>query len=281
MRGTKFMKIFEIIDGDKDNSVGTLLYYEKERTCIVELQEYLDEWSAPFLFANYVKNKIYTIPRDVSALWVRGRVIPSGRQNISDILKVHHLKEYDEMKFLELSEGRCSQDEMYIRQLDKLPEFVVERQQKNLSECVILGADNILCFFRDGNTRKIDLKKILKKDSVVQPLDRLAGLDKVLDHDSLYKSGKIGTGGYFVTFNDSIDIPADILYGSGEEIPLGLGDFKTFVRHNIIDTTESCDMLECSRQNISYMVNQGQMSAVKEAVRGNLYLKGEILSNRW
>lgn len=275
------MKIFEIIDGDKDNSVGTLLYYEKERTCIVELQEYLDEWSAPFLFANYVKNKIYTIPRDVSALWVRGRVIPSGRQNISDILKVHHLKEYDEMKFLELSEGRCSQDEMYIRQLDKLPEFVVERQQKNLSECVILGADNILCFFRDGNTRKIDLKKILKKDSVVQPLDRLAGLDKVLDHDSLYKSGKIGTGGYFVTFNDSIDIPADILYGSGEEIPLGLGDFKTFVRHNIIDTTESCDMLECSRQNISYMVNQGQMSAVKEAVRGNLYLKGEILSNRW
>lgn len=281
MRGTKFMKIFEIIDGDKDNSVGTLLYYEKERTCIVELQEYLDEWSAPFLFANYVKNKIYTIPRDVSALWVRGRVIPSGRQNISDILKVHHLKEYDEMKFLELSEGRCSQDEMYIRQLDKLPEFVVERQQKNLSECVILGADNILCFFRDGNTRKIDLKKILKKDSVVQPLDRLAELDKVLDHDSLYKSGKIGTGGYFVTFNDSIDIPADILYGSGEEIPLGLGDFKTFVRHNIIDTTESCDMLECSRQNISYMVNQGQMSAVKEAVRGNLYLKGEILSNRW
>lgn len=281
MRGTKFMKIFEIIDGDKDNSVGTLLYYEKERTCIVELQEYLDEWSAPFLFANYVKNKIYTIPRDVSALWVRGRVIPSGRQNISDILKVHHLKEYDEMKFLELSEGRCSQDEMYIRQLDKLPEFVVERQQKNLSECVILGADNILCFFRDGNTRKIDLKKILKKDSVVQPLDRLAGLDKVLEHDSLYRSGKIGTGGYFVTFNDSIDIPADILYGSGEKIPLGLGDFKTFVRHNIIDTTESCDMLECSRQNISYMVNQGQMSAVKEAVRGNLYLKGEILSNRW
>ncbi len=275
------MKIFEIIDGDKDNTVGTLLYYEKERTCIVELQEYLDEWSAPFLFANYVKNKIYTIPRDVSALWVRGRVIPSGRQNISDILKVHHLKEYDEMKFLELSEGRCSQDEMYIRQLDKLPEFVVERQQKNLSECVILGADNILCFFRDGNTRKIDLKKILKKDSVVQPLDRLAGLDKVLEHDSLYRSGKIGTGGYFVTFNDSIDIPADILYGSGEKIPLGLGDFKTFVRHNIIDTTESCDMLECSRQNISYMVNQGQMSAVKEAVRGNLYLKGEILSNRW
>ncbi len=62
---------------------------------------------------------------------------------------------------------------------------------------------------------------------------------------------------------------------------LDLEDFKTFVRHNIIDTTESCEMLECSRQNISYMVNQEQMSAVKEDVRGNLYLKGEVLSNRW
>ena len=36
------MKIFEIIDGDKEKTVGALLYFEKERTCIVELQEYLD-----------------------------------------------------------------------------------------------------------------------------------------------------------------------------------------------------------------------------------------------
>ena len=248
----------------------------------------------------YVKNKVYTIPRDVSALWVRGRVIPSGRQNISDILKVHHLKEYDEMKFLEISEGRCSQDEMYIRQLDKLPEFVVERQQKNLSECVILGAYEIVTEKLNRETvyktvtRKFDVselkmlvdvvqasKFISKKDSEAQPIDRLAGLDKVLENDRLYRSGKLGTGGYFVTFNDSIDVPTDILYESGEKVPLGLEDFKTFVRHNIIDTTESCEMLECSRQNISYMVNQGQMSVVKEDVRGNLYLKGEVLSNRW
>ena len=138
-----------------------------------------------------------------------------------------------------------------------------------------------MCYFADGNTRKIDLKNISKNDSAAQSIDRLAGLDKVLENDSLYRSGKLGTGGYFVTFNDSIDIPADILYESGEKVPLGLEDFKTFVRHNIIDTTESCDMLECSRQNISYMVNQGQMSAVKEDVRGNLYLKGEVLSNIW
>ena len=58
-------------------------------------------------------------------------------------------------------------------------------------------------------------------------------------------------------------------------------DFKAFVKKNILDTTESCSMLECSRQNISYMVSQGQLAPVKEQVRGNLYLKGDVLHAMW
>lgn len=157
-----------------------LFYYEKEKNCIVELPEYLDEWTAPLLFTSYVKRKIYTIPRGISSLWVKERVIPSGRQNIKDILAQHHLQSYDEMKFLEISEGRCSQDNLYIKKIDELPDFVIKRQQKN-----------------------------------------------------------------------------------------------------ILDTTESCSMLECSRQNISYMVSQGQLAPVKEEVRGNLYLKGDVLRTMW
>ena len=42
------MKIFEIIDGDKEKTVGALLYFEKERTCIVELQGYLDNGQRHF-----------------------------------------------------------------------------------------------------------------------------------------------------------------------------------------------------------------------------------------
>jgi len=42
-------------------------------------------------------------PRDLSFLWVKERIIPSGRQNISAILKNHKMDAYDEMKFLELS----------------------------------------------------------------------------------------------------------------------------------------------------------------------------------
>ena len=54
-----------------------------------------------------------------------------------------------------------------------------------------------------------------------------------------------------------------------------------FVRKNVLDTTESSNLLECTRQNISYLVNQEQLEPIKEEVRGNLYLKGEVLSTKW
>ena len=265
------MKIYEIMDDYNKMRVGTLLYYEKEKTCIAELPEYLDEWTAPFLFSIYVKKHIFTIPRDISFLWVKERVIPSGRQNIDAILKNHHMKSYDEMKFLEISEGKCSQDSLYIRKIDVLPDYVIERQQKNLSECVFTDEHALLCFFADETVRKINLADLTDWEDV----------DKVLKHEPLYSSGKIGVGGYYVTFNDSIDIPVKTLYESGVAIPLKLNDFKAFVQKNVLDTTESSNMLECTRQNISYLVNQQQLKPVKEEVRGNLYLKGDVLHTKW
>ena len=63
--------------------------YEKEKSFIIELTDSLDEWNAPLLFTNLVKKRIYTVPRDLSLLWVKERIIPSGRQNIRDILNNH------------------------------------------------------------------------------------------------------------------------------------------------------------------------------------------------
>ncbi len=271
MKGIKYMKIFEILDEENERSIGALLYYEKEGTYIVELQDDLDEWTAPLLFTSYVKKNIYTIPREISFLWVKERVIPSGRQNISDILAHHKLKTYDEMKFLEISEGRCSQDSLCIKKIEKLPEYVVERTKKNITECILSEDNMLLCFFVDDTIKKVDLTQITHID----------GVDKVLGNRSLFQSGKVGTGGYFVTFNDSIDIPAAVLYEAGMYIPLKRKDFIAFVQNNVLDTSDSCNILECSRQNISYMVKQQQLVPIKEEVKGNLYLKGDVLRNKW
>ena len=265
------MKIFEIYDNENVLSIGVLLYYEKEKTFIIELQEYLDEWNAPLLFSSLVKRGIYSVPRNLSLTWVQGRIIPPGRQNISSILSTHKLKEYDEMKFLEISEGRCSQDNMYIRKLEVIPPFLEERMNHNLLDCTPLGNNNLLCFFRDNTVKKVSLSDFTDIEKV----------EKILSNSSLYDTCRLGTDGFYITFNNSIDIPAWALYEKGQPIPLEYGDFLSFVNNNIVDTTESTGLLECSRQNLAYMVSQNQLAPVKENVKGNLYLKKDVVGKRW
>lgn len=48
------MKIFEIMDEENNDTIGTLIYYEKAKTFIIELEETLDEWSASLLFMPFV-----------------------------------------------------------------------------------------------------------------------------------------------------------------------------------------------------------------------------------
>ncbi|MCR4656719.1 MAG: hypothetical protein K5770_10885, partial [Lachnospiraceae bacterium] len=262
---------FEIRDEEENREVGILLYYEKGRCFIVELMDGLDEWSAPFLFASYVKKGVFTIPRGDSLVWVQNRIIPPSRQNIDMILKNHHLKEYDEMKFLELSGGKCSQDSLYIEGVKELPGYVLRRQAHNIAECSILEDRDLLCIFADDTAKKISM-------------DSLAGIkdvDKIVGNESLFTSCRVGAGGYFITFNNSIDIPAGILYKEGEKIPLTGTELIAFVRNGFADTTEACSILDCSRQNLLYMIRQGYVAPVKEDVKGNLYLKGDVIKNLW
>ena len=265
------MKIYEICDYENKAFIGVLLYYEKEKSFIIELNDNLDEWSAPLLFTSFVKRSEYTIPREAALMWVKERIIPNTRQNIGSILKTHKLKEYDEMKFLELSEAKCSQDSLYIKKIDILPGFVEKRNKNNLIDCLIIPDKYILCFFKDGLTKKVSYNAIEKTEKGKQ----------IISNKALLKSGKIGVGGYYITFNDSIDISAYYLYENGEAMDISLDDFKLFSKESVLDTGESCDILECSRQNLSHHLKQGRLTPLKENVKGNLYLKSDIIRNSW
>ena len=271
MKGMRYLKIYEIIDSEYRRSVGVLLYYEKIKDFIIELKDDLDEWSAPLLFTNLVKNNEYTASRTLSYLWVKERIIPNTRQNIGSILKTHNMESYDEMEFLELSSGICSQDSLFIKRIDELPEYVLERNKKNLKECIPCDDNEVLCFFNDDSVKKINLNSI----SYVE------GVNKILKNELLFQSGKLGTGGYFMTFNDSIDIPSYIFYDRGKNVSLTLKDFIDFSKKNLIDTSSVCDIQECTRQNISYLVKKQELKPIKDSVRGNLFVKGDILRNIW
>ena len=97
----------------------------------------------------------------------------------------------------------------------------------------------------------------------------------------LFASAALGTDGYFVSFDNSIDVPAWALYKEGQKVPLKYDDFLAFAKNNLEDTSSSCEILECSRQNLAYMVKENQLSPFKENVKGNLYLRKDVVKNRW
>lgn len=264
------MKSYAIYDDELNKMIGTLLYYDIDNSYVIELVDDLDEWSAPLLFTNFVKRNIYTIPRDISYIWVKERIIPSGRQNINSILNTHKLREYNEFKMLELSLGRCSQDNLYIKKIDSLPEYVIKRMERNLSEVLIID-NGLICFYNDGRINKIKLSDLNEFDDI----------EKLKNNKLLFESGVISPGGYAVTFNNSIDIPAYMLYELGIIIPLSKNDFITFVNKNVLDTTDATELLKCSRQNIAYLNNQEELRPLKKEVRGNLYLKGDLIRTKW
>ncbi|MBP3337922.1 MAG: hypothetical protein J6L69_00775 [Lachnospiraceae bacterium] len=263
------MKSYAIYDEDlnRTSAVGYLFYYEKSSSFIIELCDDLNEWDAPLLFQNYVKRGIYTISRDVSLMWVRERVIPSGRQNIGSILKNHKLKKYNEMSLLLLSRGKCIQDGCYIVQAEDIPEDIKERMKKNVLDCFVTEGNQLVCMFKDNTVRVVDIEKLIEK---------YRDISYVLKKKELMDSVKVGVGGYSILFNDSIEIQTYDLRKIGVLLPLSTKDFCNFIKKNVVDTSTACDVLQCSRQNLSYLVNERKIEPIIYGTKENLYLKGEI-----
>lgn len=265
------MKSYAIYDEElnRETPIGYLFYYEKAEKFIVELCKDLDEWSAPLLFQGFVKKKTYTIPHTVVKLWVEERIIPSGRQNIGSILKNHKLQNYSEMALLSLSKGRCSQDHCYIAEIagSDIPEEIRERSRANVSECFPTGDGQIICMFGDNSVRKIDLEALTKqyKDVI-----------HVLRSRRLLDSVKVGVGGYSVVFDDSIEVQVEDLKAAGKALSLSAEDFYGFVQRNVVDATQVCDMMQCTRQNLSYLVKEEKIAPIITGSKTNLYTRGTV-----
>lgn len=265
------MKSYAIYDDDLDRTspIGYLFYYEKVKSFIIELSEDLAVWDAPVLFQGLVRKGIFTISKEFSMMWVRERVIPSGRQNIGLILKNHKMKEYSEIAFLTMNDGRCIQDNCYIKEIgmEKIPDAINMRMRNNISDCFMTEDNQLLCMFKDNTVRKVDLKKLINKNKAIS---------YVLENEELKQYIEIGVGGYSVVFNKMIDIMASDLRENGVSIPLTVKDFYNFVQRNIVDTPRAYEMLNCTRQNLAYMVNEGKLKPIVSGIKGNLYDKGNI-----
>lgn len=265
------MKNYAIYDEQLEcvEPIGYLFYYEKAQSFIIELSSDFDEWQVPLLFQGLVKNGIYTVPKDIALMWVRERIIPSGRQNIGEILRTHKLKDYSEIAMLTLSKGHSSQDACYVKEIreEDVPESIKIRWLGNVIECFSTKSGDIICLFRDNTTRRVCLEKLISK---------YPKITQVMKHRELLESVQVGVGGYSISFNESIEVAALDLVEVGELLPLQACDFYGFVQNNIVDTTNACLLIECSRQNLAYLVREKRMTPIMQGTKENFYTKGEI-----
>ena len=168
------MKIFAIRDesAQAQKDLAYLLYYEQTKRFYIELPENADIWETPLLLDSFVKRGETTVNSYWSKLWVQQRITPTDRQNIGEILRDNHLKEYDEYKLLMLAMGRCAQDDYYLVPIDEkeLPAEITKRFSKRIEDVLPLENNCLLVFFRDGTVKKCDLQKHFEKTRAFQVL---------------------------------------------------------------------------------------------------------------
>lgn len=270
------MKIFAIRD-DYNNlkDLAYLIYYEKEKRFYIELPEACDEWEVPMPLAHFVRNGEITVNSYWSEVWVQQRIIPTDRQNLEQILKDNGLKQYDEFELLKLGHGRCAQDDYYIEQLseDELPKELRIRFKHKIDNVVPLSDFNLLVFFCSGEVKKCNVKILLEKN---EKLKKYLSVD-----ENRFNSLKIATGGYGIIWNDDMYISYSELYKCGKSIPLSHEDFKSFISHSVVSSTEAAGLLQCSRQNINDLVERGKLKPIKSTPKTTLFLKNDILKRAW
>ena len=86
----------------------------------------------------------------------------------------------------------------------------------------------------------------------------------------------MGVGGYSISFDGNVEVYSSAVRETGVLLPISAGDMFGFVRENIVDTTTACDMLQCSRQNLSYLAKAKKLEPIIQGTKEKLYTKGAV-----
>lgn len=265
------MAIFEIKDnGDNEKKLlGYLFYYERSRRFFTELLSSLDEWDAPFIFEGFVKRGQYSIDSEWSMKFVRQRIIPSDRQNLGQILKDNKLPFYDEYKLVQLSEGRCAQDDLNLVRCSyaNLADEIKKRFDKKVHDLIPMDNNRIMVFFNDQAARVINIGEMYKEDR---------RYTNVLKNQKIFRNARVSPGGHGVEWGEERFIPAETLYHAGRESAIRYDDLLAFVTNRLVDTTETAGLLNCSRQYINQLSAEEKLVPVKRGSNNNLFLKCDI-----
>ena len=266
------MKIFAI-QNEKDlpkRDLAYLFYYEREKEFYIELPEDADPWDTPLILSSFASKGKWTVDSKWSHEWVRQRIIPYERQNIGRVLKDNKLKEYDEFALLMKGNGRCAQDDCFIKEteFDRLPHDIQERLNGGVTDTLPLDGTKMLVFFGNDEVKEYDFTGYFSEHK---------RFDVLLKHPDLFVNVKVLPGGRGLSWDCNLELLLYEFLDAGEKLPLRLEFFTEYLKRNTVNTAEAQELLHCSRQYISEMVKAGKLAPVKSSDKSTLFLKRDIL----
>lgn len=266
------MKLFAIYDAfvSDEKALAYLFYFENTQSFAIELPQTADEWETPLLLSGFAKKGIYSIGEKWAKRWVEQRIVPPDRQNLGMILKKNRLEAYDDYKLLVLADGKCAQDDCFIRPItyEALPDEIKQRLNRKVKDVLPLSEWRLLVFFRDDSVRNIDAKHEFYDE---------AGFFGIFNDEELFQNVRVSPGGNGIEWGSNRVIPAEKLYNVGKTLGITSSDFDLFIKHNIFDTAEAAAALNCSRQYIHQLVAAGKLHPIRSGPGGRLFYKSEII----
>ena len=267
------MKAFVLKDAaDNDRKIAYLIYYETEKRFYLEIADDASYGDLPVSLHIYMRNGNRSLNSQQASDWVSQRIVPSERQNINQFLREMKIREYDDYSFLLMNKGRCSQDDCYLESIDGsfLPDSIQERFVTLIEDFSYLDRSRLLVFFKNGMVKKCDLSDIIKED-------RYHGL---IYSPERYADLKISGNGHELCFNENLCISHRDLYKKGIALRITGGEYLSSIRSLLVSTAQACEMLSCSRQNISDLVRREKLVPFIRTGKEMLFLKRDVLQRK-
>lgn len=112
------MRSFEIVEGSKRKTApcAVLEWNAEKGSGTIRIANWATPEDLPFALALILEKGSRSVDAEQTRRWIEERVVPSGRQNLGQVLKAHGLDSYDPLALLIAAEGRCSQDDFFIRE---------------------------------------------------------------------------------------------------------------------------------------------------------------------
>jgi len=95
-------------------SVATLYYDTEKKSFRISIKKTADVSKLPLSLKMHAERSRYDLNEDFSMDWVRSRICPPSRQNISTILQETGLHEYDEFGLISHTKGLSVMDDLYL-----------------------------------------------------------------------------------------------------------------------------------------------------------------------